>query len=65
MQTPSRPGTHRLPGLPGRYHVPSAPSRPAGYAPGIQAGEAAIRQEVTDAGFTRFRRAAETPFKLV
>jgi hypothetical protein len=31
----------------------------------LQAGEAAIRQVVTDAGFTRFRRAAETPFNLV
>ena len=33
--------------------------------PNSQAGEAAIRQVVTDAGFTRFRRAAETPFNLV
>jgi hypothetical protein len=24
-----------------------------------------VRQVVTDAGFTRFRRAAETPFNLV
>jgi hypothetical protein len=30
-----------------------------------QAGEARIRDVVTGAGFTRFRRAAETPFKLV
>lgn len=29
------------------------------------AGEAAIRQLVTDAGFTRFRRSAEAPFNLV
>jgi len=36
-----------------------------GYALGAQAGEAAIRQVVTDAGFTRFRRATETPFNLV
>jgi len=36
-----------------------------GYALGAQAGEAAIRQVVLDAGFTRFRRAAETPFNLV
>lgn len=28
-------------------------------------GEAAIRQVAIDAGFTRFRRAAETPFNLV
>ncbi len=32
---------------------------------GGRAGQAAIRQVVTDAGFTRFRRAAETPFNLV
>ena len=32
---------------------------------GAQAGEAAIRRVVTDAGFARFRRAAETPFNLV
>jgi hypothetical protein len=32
---------------------------------GAQAGEARIRDVVTAAGFTRFRRAAETPFNLV
>ena len=45
--------------------MPNALSQPGGYALGAQAGEAAIRQVVTDAGFTRFRRAAETPFNLV
>ncbi len=40
-------------------------SQSGGYALGAQAGEAAIRQVVTDAGFTRFRRVAETPFNLV
>ena len=45
--------------------VPNAMSQPGGYALGAQAGEAAIRQVVTDAGFTRFRRVAETPFNLV
>jgi SAM-dependent methyltransferase len=45
--------------------VPNALSQPGGYALGAQAGEAAIRQVVTDAGFTRFRRAAQTPFNLV
>jgi ubiquinone/menaquinone biosynthesis C-methylase UbiE len=45
--------------------VPNAMSQPGGYALGNQAGEAAIRQIVTQAGFTRFRRAAETPFNLV
>jgi tetratricopeptide (TPR) repeat protein len=38
---------------------------PDGYAMGAQAGEAPIRQLVTDAGFTRFRRATETPFNNV
>jgi ubiquinone/menaquinone biosynthesis C-methylase UbiE len=45
--------------------VPNALSQPGGYALGAQAGEAAIRQVATTAGFTRFRRAAETPFNLV
>jgi SAM-dependent methyltransferase len=45
--------------------VANAMSQPGGYALGAQAGEAAIRQVVTDAGFTRFRRAAETPLNLV
>jgi SAM-dependent methyltransferase len=45
--------------------VPNGLSQPGGYALGAQAGEAAIRQVVSDAGFTRFRRAAETPFNLV
>jgi SAM-dependent methyltransferase len=45
--------------------VPNGLSQPGGYALGAQAGEAAIRRIVTDAGFTRFRRAAQTPFNLV
>jgi ubiquinone/menaquinone biosynthesis C-methylase UbiE len=45
--------------------VPNALSQPGGYSLGAQAGEAAIRQLTTDAGFTRFRRAAETPFNMV
>jgi ubiquinone/menaquinone biosynthesis C-methylase UbiE len=45
--------------------VPNAMSQPGGYTLGAQAGEAAIRRLVTQAGFTRFRRAAETPFNLV
>jgi ubiquinone/menaquinone biosynthesis C-methylase UbiE len=45
--------------------VPNALSQRGGYSLGAQAGEAAIRQVVTDAGFTRFRRAAQTPFNLV
>jgi ubiquinone/menaquinone biosynthesis C-methylase UbiE len=45
--------------------VPSAMSQKGGYALGAQAGEAAIRQVVTDAGFTQFRRVADTPFNNV
>ena len=45
--------------------VPNGLSQPGGYALGAQAGEAAIRQVLTDAGFTRFRRADETPFNVV
>lgn len=32
---------------------------------GAQAGEARLRQVFTDAGFTSFRRAGETPFNLI
>jgi SAM-dependent methyltransferase len=45
--------------------VPNAMSQPGGYALGAQAGEAAIGRVVTDAGFTRFRRVAETAFNNV
>ncbi|HZS19568.1 MAG TPA: class I SAM-dependent methyltransferase [Pseudonocardiaceae bacterium] len=45
--------------------VPNGLSQPGGYALGAQAGEAAIRRVTTDAGFTRFRRVAQTPFNLV
>jgi SAM-dependent methyltransferase len=45
--------------------TPSSLSQEVGLALGAQAGEARIRDVVTSAGFTRFRRAAETPFNLV
>jgi SAM-dependent methyltransferase len=45
--------------------VPSARSQPGGYSLGAQAGEAAIRQLATDAGFTRFRLVAQTPLNNV
>jgi hypothetical protein len=32
---------------------------------GAQAGEARVREVVNQGGFTRFRRATETPFNLV
>jgi SAM-dependent methyltransferase len=45
--------------------VPNALSQDGGYALGAQAGEAAISDVVREAGFTRVRRAAETPFNIV
>jgi SAM-dependent methyltransferase len=45
--------------------VPNARSQPGGYALGAQAGQKAIGQVAGQAGFTRFRRAAETPFNAV
>lgn len=45
--------------------VPNGLAQPGGYALGAQAGEAAIRRVVEEAGFTRFRRAAQTPFNVV
>ena len=45
--------------------TPSSLAQEVGLALGAQAGEARIRNVVTSAGFTRFRRAAETPFNLV
>jgi ubiquinone/menaquinone biosynthesis C-methylase UbiE len=45
--------------------VPNALSQPGGYSLGAQAGEQAIKDVVTRAGFTRFRRASETPFNIV
>jgi SAM-dependent methyltransferase len=45
--------------------TPCSRSQEVGLCLGAQAGEARIREVVTSAGFTRFRRAAETPFNLV
>jgi 2-polyprenyl-3-methyl-5-hydroxy-6-metoxy-1,4-benzoquinol methylase len=45
--------------------VPSSLSQEVGLALGAQAGEAKLREVVTKGGFTRFRRAAETPFNMV
>jgi SAM-dependent methyltransferase len=45
--------------------VPNALSQPGGVALGAQAGESAVRRVTAEAGFTRFRRAAQTPFNLV
>ncbi|MEZ4552823.1 MAG: class I SAM-dependent methyltransferase [Dehalococcoidia bacterium] len=45
--------------------LPHAVSEGGLYALGAQAGEAATRAVFEEAGFTRFRRAAETPFNLI
>ena len=45
--------------------TPCSRSQEVGLCLGAQAGEARIREVVTSAGFTRFRRAAETPFNIV
>src|SRR5438477_729796 len=45
--------------------TPASLSQEVGLALGAQAGEARIRDVVQAGGFTRFRRAAETPFNLV
>ncbi|MDQ5874265.1 MAG: class I SAM-dependent methyltransferase [Actinomycetota bacterium] len=45
--------------------VPNALSQGTGRPLGAAAGEKRLKAMATDAGFTRFRRAAETPFSLV
>jgi 2-polyprenyl-3-methyl-5-hydroxy-6-metoxy-1,4-benzoquinol methylase len=45
--------------------TPNSLSQTGEVALGAQAGEARLREVVTSGGFTRFRRAAETPFNLV
>jgi Methyltransferase domain len=45
--------------------TPASLSQDVGLALGAQAGPARLAQVVREAGFTRFRRAAETPFNLV
>ncbi len=45
--------------------TPASLSQEVGLALGAQAGESRLRDVVTSAGFSRFRRATETPFNLV
>jgi len=45
--------------------TPCSRSQEVGLCLGAQAGEGRIRDVVKSAGFTRFRRAAETPFNIV
>ncbi|MGZ4816590.1 MAG: class I SAM-dependent methyltransferase [Terriglobales bacterium] len=45
--------------------TPCSRSQEVGLCLGAQAGESRIREVVTKAGFSRFRRATETPFNIV
>jgi SAM-dependent methyltransferase len=45
--------------------TPASRDQEVGLALGAQAGERRLRDVVTEGGFTRFRRATETPFNLV
>jgi len=45
--------------------TPNSLSQEVGLGLGAQAGESKIREVFAEAGFTRFRRAASTPFNLV
>ena len=45
--------------------TPASRSQEVGLCLGAQAGEARIRSVVRDGGFSRFRRAAQTPFNLI
>jgi SAM-dependent methyltransferase len=45
--------------------TPNSLSQEVGLGLGAQAGEARLREVMEEAGFTRFRRAAETPLNLI
>jgi hypothetical protein len=45
--------------------TPASRAQEIGLALGAQAGEAQLREVVTRGGFTRFRRATETPFNMI
>lgn len=45
--------------------TPASISQEVGLALGAQAGEKRLKQVLLDGGFTRFRRATETPFNLI
>lgn len=45
--------------------TPNSLSQEVGFGLGAQAGEARLRSVFEEAGFTSFRRAAETPFNLI
>jgi hypothetical protein len=45
--------------------VPNALSQEGGYSLGAQAGEEPIRRLTADAGYTGFRRVAQTLFNII
>ena len=45
--------------------TPASLSQEVGLALGAQAGEARLREVLTEGGFSRVRRAAETPFNMI
>jgi hypothetical protein len=45
--------------------TPASRSQEVGLCLGAQAGEGRLRSVVRDGGFSRFRRAAQTPFNLI
>jgi hypothetical protein len=45
--------------------TPASRAQEGGACLGAQAGQARIARVVADGGFTRFRRATETPFNLI
>lgn len=45
--------------------TPNSHSQPVGVGLGAQAGEQRLREVLEQAGFSRFRRAAQTPINLV
>ena len=45
--------------------VPTSLSQEVGSALGAQAGEARLREVITTGGFTKMRRATETPFNMI
>jgi hypothetical protein len=45
--------------------TPASLSQEGALGLGAQAGEARLREVITRGGFTRFRRATETPFNLI
>jgi hypothetical protein len=45
--------------------VPTSLAQEVGVALGAQAGEAKLREVITAGGFSKVRRATETPFNMV